>query len=190
MPLTCCANCHESPEDIPTEGSPGLSRTRLRCSSWFNRLGPGRALSSLLMRPFRTLLVFKLGALPSRGDEESDELSLVAVFDGIDLKSRAKSFRGDPCSPGSAVSRWISAMPSSRLGHASLHIRSSADRSPDSAGLAGRVVCEGSVRGRRRPDNRAGRRCRSGADAQGMAIFGGIVVAARADGATDTTWRH
>ena len=60
------------------------------------------------MRALRTLLVFKLGALtglcaaaafvkravPSYGDEESDELSLVAVFDGIDLKSRAKSFKG------------------------------------------------------------------------------------------------
>ena len=60
------------------------------------------------MRPFRTLLVLKLGAwvgmlaaaafikraIPSRGDEESDEVSLVAVFDGIDLKSRAKAFSG------------------------------------------------------------------------------------------------
>jgi hypothetical protein len=56
----------------------------------------------------RALLLFKLGvlaglaaagafiriAVPSRGDEESDELSLVAAFDGIDLKSRAKAFRG------------------------------------------------------------------------------------------------
>ena len=33
-------------------------------------------------------------AVPSRGDEESDELGLVAVFDGIDLTSRATSFRG------------------------------------------------------------------------------------------------
>jgi hypothetical protein len=57
---------------------------------------------------FRSLLFFKLGvwagmataaavvrrAVPSRGDEDSDELSLVAVFDGIDLKSRAKTFKG------------------------------------------------------------------------------------------------
>jgi hypothetical protein len=56
----------------------------------------------------RSLIAFKLGAwvgiaiaaafvkraVPSRGDEESDELALVAVFDGIDLKSRAASFRG------------------------------------------------------------------------------------------------
>ena len=33
-------------------------------------------------------------ALPSRGDESSDELALVAIFDGIDLKSRAAAFRG------------------------------------------------------------------------------------------------
>ena len=30
----------------------------------------------------------------SRGDAESDELALVAIFDGIDLVSRATSFRG------------------------------------------------------------------------------------------------
>jgi hypothetical protein len=60
------------------------------------------------MRAFRSLLVFKLGAwvgmavaaafvkraLPSRGDEESDELALVAALDGIELKSRAKAFKG------------------------------------------------------------------------------------------------
>ncbi len=33
-------------------------------------------------------------AVPSRGDEDSDELGLVAVFDGIDLKSRATDFTG------------------------------------------------------------------------------------------------
>ena len=60
------------------------------------------------MRPVRSLLTFKLGAvvgmaaaaafvkraLPSRGDEESDELALVAIFDGIQLTSRAQAFRG------------------------------------------------------------------------------------------------
>jgi hypothetical protein len=60
------------------------------------------------MRTLRTLLVFKVGlvaglaaaaafvkrAQPSRGDEESDEVALVAVFDGIELKSRAQAFRG------------------------------------------------------------------------------------------------
>jgi hypothetical protein len=60
------------------------------------------------MRPLRGLLLFKLGAwagmmsaaalvrrsVPSRGDEESDELGLVAIFDGIELKSRARAFTG------------------------------------------------------------------------------------------------
>ncbi|MGH3133789.1 MAG: hypothetical protein ACRDNY_08655 [Gaiellaceae bacterium] len=32
--------------------------------------------------------------LPSRGDEESDEIALVAIFDGASLKSRAKAFTG------------------------------------------------------------------------------------------------
>ncbi len=65
------------------------------------------------MRLFRGLLLLITGAfagfmgaaalmkrvLPSRGDEESDELALVAIFDGIALKSRATAFRG-----GSALS--------------------------------------------------------------------------------------
>ena len=60
------------------------------------------------MRLVRTLLVFKLGfwagmfasgallqrAFPSRGDEESDEVALVAALTGVQLKSRAKAFRG------------------------------------------------------------------------------------------------
>jgi hypothetical protein len=61
-----------------------------------------------VVRAVRTLLVFKLGAwvgfmtaaalarqaLPSRGDEESDELALAAILNGIQLRSRAKAFRG------------------------------------------------------------------------------------------------
>ena len=60
------------------------------------------------MRLLRTLLLVKAGAwigmaaaaaivkraVPSRGDETSEEVALVAVFDGIDLKSRAPTFRG------------------------------------------------------------------------------------------------
>ncbi len=60
------------------------------------------------MRPLRGFLLLGLGAwagalgaaafvrraVPSRGDEESDELDLVAVLDGIELKSRAKAFTG------------------------------------------------------------------------------------------------
>ena len=41
-----------------------------------------------------TAAAFTKRALPSRGDEESDEVSLVAVLDGVDLKSRASGFRG------------------------------------------------------------------------------------------------
>ena len=33
-------------------------------------------------------------AVPSHGDEESDELGLVAVLNGIELKSRARAFTG------------------------------------------------------------------------------------------------
>jgi len=60
------------------------------------------------MRPLRGVLLVKLGfwagmmaaaafvrrAVPSRGDEESDELRLVAVFNGITLESRARAFTG------------------------------------------------------------------------------------------------
>jgi hypothetical protein len=33
-------------------------------------------------------------ALPSRGDETSDEVALVAILDGVELKNRAAAFRG------------------------------------------------------------------------------------------------
>jgi hypothetical protein len=60
------------------------------------------------VRLVRALLLFKLGfwagtiasalllkrLFPSRGDDESDELALVAILDGIALKSRAQAFRG------------------------------------------------------------------------------------------------
>ena len=60
------------------------------------------------MRRLRGFTLFTLGAwagmvgaaafvrraLPSRGDEESNELGLVAVFDGIVLRSHAQAFTG------------------------------------------------------------------------------------------------
>ena len=60
------------------------------------------------MRLFRSLLLLKLGfltgmlasaavmrrAFPSRGDAESDELRLVAIMNGVEIKSRASAFRG------------------------------------------------------------------------------------------------
>jgi len=60
------------------------------------------------VRPIRALALTSLGAfagfagaaavarqaLPSRGDESSDDVALVAIFNGIDLTSRAAAFRG------------------------------------------------------------------------------------------------
>lgn len=60
------------------------------------------------MRPIRSALVLTAGffggfmaaagvvkrAVPSQGDAESDEVGLVAVFDGVQLRSRATAFRG------------------------------------------------------------------------------------------------
>jgi hypothetical protein len=60
------------------------------------------------VRLLRGLLLFKLGfwagmfasatllkrVLPSRGDEDSDEVGLVAIMNGIELKSRSRAFRG------------------------------------------------------------------------------------------------
>ncbi len=60
------------------------------------------------VRLLRGLLLFKLGfcagmfasaallkrVLPSHGDEESDEVALVAIMHGVELKSRARAFRG------------------------------------------------------------------------------------------------
>ena len=60
------------------------------------------------MRLLRGLLLFKLGfwagmyasamllkrTFPSRGGEESDELALVAVLNGVELKNRSQAFRG------------------------------------------------------------------------------------------------
>ena len=33
-------------------------------------------------------------AVPTRGDAESDDLAVVAIYDGVELKSRASAFRG------------------------------------------------------------------------------------------------
>jgi hypothetical protein len=60
------------------------------------------------VRLLRGLLLFKLGfwagmfasatllkrVLPSRGDEDSDEVGLVAIMNGIELTSRSRAFRG------------------------------------------------------------------------------------------------
>jgi hypothetical protein len=60
------------------------------------------------VRLIRGLLLFKLGfwagmfasaallqrVFPSRGDEDSDEVALTAILTGVELKSRARAFRG------------------------------------------------------------------------------------------------
>jgi hypothetical protein len=56
-----------------------------------------RSLSILLLGTWAGVMAsaaFAKRAMPSGGDEESDELSLVAIFDGIDLKSRATALQG------------------------------------------------------------------------------------------------
>jgi hypothetical protein len=66
------------------------------------------AVRSVPMRVLRSTGLFTAGAfsgfvaaalvvkqaLPSRGDAESDEVALAAIFDGAELRSRAAAFRG------------------------------------------------------------------------------------------------
>jgi len=63
---------------------------------------------SVSMRLFRAIGLISVGAfagfasaaaiakraLPSRGNSQSEEVALVAIFDGVDLRSRATPFRG------------------------------------------------------------------------------------------------
>jgi hypothetical protein len=154
------------------------------------------------MRPFRTLLVFKLGAwvgmlaaaafvkraLPSRGDEESNELSLVAVFDGIDLKSRAKGFRG-----GSMLA-WFGGInvdlrdaelaPGARLSAHTLFGGIALQTPPGwRVESSAKALCGGvDIRTSAQDDPVA-----PVLTLEGMAIFGGIAVAGQANRATDTT---
>jgi hypothetical protein len=62
----------------------------------------------MVWRLLRSVLLVKIGFLagfaaaaallrswlPSRGDETSDELALVTIFDGVELGSRSEAFRG------------------------------------------------------------------------------------------------
>jgi hypothetical protein len=124
-------------------------------------------------------------AVPSRGGEESNELALVAVFDGIELKNRATAFRGG------SVLAWY--------GGVSLDLRE-ATLAPD-ARLTVHALCGGvAIRvppgWRLETDVRAfagGADVRSGAEdpdaptltIDGMALFGGIAVGARPAEAAD-----
>jgi hypothetical protein len=140
------------------------------------------------------MLVFKLGALvgmaaaaafvkravPSRGDEDSEELSLVAVFDGIDLTSRAKAFKG-----GSLLAwfgginvdlRGVELTPGARLSAHTLFGGIALETPPtwriesSAKSLAGGVDVRGTAQGD--PDAPV-------LTLEGMAVFGGIAVAAK-----------
>ena len=119
---------------------------------------------------------FAKRALPSRGDQESDELALVAIFDGIDLKSRATAFRG-----GSMLA-WF--------GGIAVDLREAA-LAPDGAALTVHALCGGVAI--RVPDGwhvessakafAGGVETRGAADedaptltVDGYALFGGIAV--------------
>lgn len=154
------------------------------------------------MRVFRSLLIFKLGAwagmataaafakwaLPSRGDEGSDELALVAVFDGIDLRSRAKAFKGGSMLAwfgGIAVDlRDVELAPGARLTVHTL-LGGIAIKTPPSWRLESSVkALVGGVD--------ASTPAQDDAEApvltlEGIALLGGIAVGAKADGAAAET---
>jgi hypothetical protein len=154
------------------------------------------------MRVLRSLLIFKLGvwvgmaaaaafvkrAVPSRGDEESDELSLVAVFDGVDLKSRAKAFRGGSMLAwfgGIAVDlREAELAAGARLSVHTL-FGGIAIKTPPSWRVESNVkALAGGIDARAPAQNDT--------DApvltlEGLALFGGIAVAAKADAAAAAT---
>ena len=146
------------------------------------------------MRPLRGLLLVKLGAwagmmaaaafvrraVPSLGDEESDELSLVAVFDGITLNSRAKAFTGGSMLAwfgGIEVDLREVELAPGRTAVSAHPVRR--DRHQDTAELAPRIHHEGR-RGR-------GRHADPGEDdpdapvltLTGTALFGGVAVGVR-----------
>jgi hypothetical protein len=161
-----------------------------------------RPLGSWAMRGLRSLVIFKLGvwvgvvvaaafvkrAVPSRGDEDSDELSLVAVFDGIDLKSRAKAFRGGSMLAwfgGIAVDlREAELAAGARLSVHTL-FGGIAIKTPPSWRVESNVkALAGGI------DARAPAQDDTDAPVltlEGLALFGGIAVAAKADAAAAAT---
>lgn len=146
------------------------------------------------MRPFRTLGLVLLGGvggvagaaavvkriLPSSGGEESDEVALVAIFDGVELESRASAFRGGSLLAwfgGVAVDlRGATLAPGARLSVHSLFggvaIRVPAGWRIESSlhALAGGVDVRSSD-----PDDPAAPTL----TVEGMAVFGGISVGSR-----------
>ena len=147
------------------------------------------------MRPFRALGLIFLGAvggvagaaavvkrvLSSSGDEQSDEVALVAIFDGVELKSRASAFTGGSLLAwfgGVAVDlREATLAPGARLSVHSLFggvaIRVPPGWRIESSlhALAGGVEVRSSE-----PDDPAAPTL----TVEGLALFGGIAVGARA----------
>jgi hypothetical protein len=125
-------------------------------------------------------------AVPSRGDAESDEVGLVAVFDGVDLASRATAFRG-----GSALA-WFGGMDldlrdATLAGEATLTVTAlfggvSLRIPPEwrvETGL--RVLAGGVDVSGQDPDDPAAPLLRL----EGMAAFGGVAVSRKAKPADD-----
>ena len=152
------------------------------------------------MRSPRSLLMFKLGiwtgvvasavfakrAMPSRGDEESDEIELVAIFDGIDLKSRAKSFKGGSMLAwfgGIAVDlREAELAPGAKLSVRTL-FGGIAVKTPANWRIKSDVkVLAGGIDARNPPQVDANAPVLL---LDGMAIFGGVAVGAKAGPETD-----
>jgi len=154
------------------------------------------------VRALRSALIFKLGvwagiaagaafvraAVPSRGDEDSDELSLVAVFDGIDLKSRAKAFKGGSMLAwfgGIAVDlRDAELVPDARLSVRTL-FGGIAIKTPPTWRVESRVrALAGGVEARTPAQDDLSAPVLT---VDGVAVFGGVAVGAQADAAAAGT---
>jgi hypothetical protein len=147
------------------------------------------------MRLLRTLFLLELGAwigaaaaaafvkraVPSVGSEESDEISLIAIFDGVNLKSRSQAFRG-----GSAFA-WFGGIDVD-LRQAELAPGAKLSANTLFGGIAVRLppgwrveselnALVGGVDARGLTDDPAAPTLKL----EGMAVFGGIAVGAKAE---------
>ncbi len=131
---------------------------------------------SLLMRVLRSLGLVVAGVyvgfaaaakvmksvLPSRGDAESDDVALVAIFDGVKLESRSQAFRGGSMLAwfGGVAVDLREAQLAPEGARLSLHSLFGGHRDPRAGGLARRVERTSTERRRLRGRARAGRaRC-------------------------------
>ncbi|HUP33792.1 MAG TPA: LiaF domain-containing protein [Gaiellaceae bacterium] len=131
--------------------------------------------------------VFKR-VLPSSGDELSDEVALVAIFDGVELESRASGFRGGSMLAwfgGVAVDlREASLAPGAHLsvhsffGGVAIRVPSGWRIESSLHALAGGVEVRSSE-----PDDPAAPTL----TVEGLAVFGGIAVGSRADDDAEAT---